>query len=86
MLMDETAGDAAPWETRDSWKAASLVQCVSVRPWLLVPGEPEPTGCDDLTLGKIYECVGIEGNGSFLRIIDDSDDDYLYPASHFREV
>jgi hypothetical protein len=69
-----------------AWEPAALVQCVSRRPWLLAPGADEPGGCDDLTLGKIYERVAVEANGSFFRIIDDSDDDYLYPASHFRLI
>ena len=69
-----------------SWQAASLVQCVSTRPWLTYPGCDEPGGCHDLTLGKIYELVGVEAGGALYRIIDDSDDDFLYPASHFREV
>ena len=69
-----------------SWQATTLVQCVSTRPWLVIPGEPEPGGCHDLTLGKIYSCLGAEGGGKFLRIIDDSDDDFLYPATHFVEV
>ena len=69
-----------------SWQATTLVQCVSVQPWLLGPGCDEPGGCDDLTLDKIYECIGMEVEGKFLRIIDDSDDDFLYPATHFREV
>ncbi len=30
--------------------------------------------------------LGVEAKGSFYRILDDSGDDYLYPASHFREV
>jgi len=33
-------------------------------------------GVDGLTDGKIYQCLGIE-NG-LLRIVDDSDEDYLY--------
>ena len=33
-------------------------------------------GVDALTDGKTYECVGIEP--PFLRIIDDSEEDYLY--------
>src|SRR5262245_3488928 len=48
-----------------TWQAATLVQCVSVEPWLLLPGEIEPGGCHDLTLGKIYECLGVEGRGAF---------------------
>ena len=35
-----------------SWQATTLVQCVSVQPWLLGPGCDEPGGCDDLTLDK----------------------------------
>lgn len=69
-----------------TWQPTTLVQCVSLRPWLTFPGCDEPGGCHDLTLGRIYHLLGIEGGGSFFRIVDDSGDDYLYPASHFREV
>ena len=69
-----------------TWQPATLVKCVSLRPWLLIPGDDEPGGCHDLTLGRIYECMGPEANGSFLRIVDDSGGDYLYPASHFNEL
>ena len=72
--------------TTTTWQPATLVKCVSVKPWLLIPGDDEPGGCHDLTLGKIYECLGVEGRGSFMRIVDDSGEDYLYPLSHFREV
>ena len=69
-----------------SWQPTTLVQCISVRPWLTYPGCDEPGGCHDLTLGRIYEMLGVEGSGSFYRIVDDSGDDFLYPASHFRVV
>ena len=43
----------------------------------------ESFGVDGLTNGKIYQCINVEG--AFLRIIDDSNEDYLYsinrPAS-----
>jgi hypothetical protein len=68
------------------WQPATLVQCVSVKPWLTYPGCDEPGGCHDLTLGKIYELVAVEAKGAFLRLIDDSGGDYLYPASHFRTI
>lgn len=68
------------------WQPTTLVQCVSLRPWLTFPGCDEPGGCHDLTLGRIYQLLGVEAGGSFFRILDDSGDDYLYPASHFREV
>lgn len=78
---------ATTWHPPDAaWEPATLVQCVSVKPWLVIPGDPEPGGCHDLTLGRYYERVGVEGDGAFYRIIDDSADDYLYPASHFRVV
>jgi len=38
----------------------------------------ESFGVDSLTDGKVYECLGVEG--SFLRVIDDSGEDYLYSA------
>ena len=69
-----------------SWQATTLVQCVSVKPWLIYPGCDESGGCHDLTLGKIYEMMGIEANGAFYRIVDDSGEDFLYPVSHFRVV
>lgn len=44
----------------------------------------ESFGVDSLTNGKVYECIGIED--PFLRIIDDSEEDYLYgikePGDH----
>jgi|SRR5687767_7346309 len=78
-----------PWRTSGAttaWEPQALVQCVSLRPWLVYPGCEEPGGCHDLTLGKFYELRAVEAKGSFFRIIDDSGDDYLYPASHFRFV
>jgi hypothetical protein len=77
---------ATTWQPASDWQATTLVQCISVKPWLVFPGCDEPGGCHDLTLGRIYEMLGEEGNGAFYRIIDDSDDDFLYPASHFKLV
>lgn len=72
--------------TSTSWQPTTLVQCISVRPWLTLPGDDEPCGCHDLTLGRIYELLAIEARGALYRINDDSGDDYLYPASHFKTV
>ncbi len=69
-----------------SWRPTTLVQCVSVRAWLTYPGCEEPGGCHDLTLGRIYERLAVEAKGSFVRILDDSGEDFLYPASHFKAV
>ena len=43
-----------------------MIQCISLKPWLEYPGCDEPGGCHDLTLGKIYEMLGVEGKGSLL--------------------
>jgi hypothetical protein len=40
----------------------------------------ESYGVGSLTNNKEYECLGIEG--SFLKIIDDSEEDYLYPINN----
>jgi hypothetical protein len=69
-----------------SWQPTTLIQCISTKPWLEYPGCDEPGGCHDLTLGKIYEMLGVEGRGSFYRIVDDSGEDFLYPVSHFKMV
>jgi hypothetical protein len=84
-------GDPAPPGIRGadmsiSWQPTTLIQCISTKAWLVYPGCDEPGGCHDLTLGKIYEMLGVEGKGSFYRIVDDSGDDFLYPVSHFKVV
>lgn len=41
----------------------------------------------DLEVGKLYEVLPAEaGDGEELRVIDDSGEDYLYPASWFVAV
>lgn len=69
-----------------SWQATTLVQCISLKAWLSYPGCDGSGGCHDLTLGRIYELIGVEANGAFFRILDDSGDDFLYPASHFQSI
>lgn len=69
-----------------TWHPGTLVQCISVEPWLTIPGSAEPGGCDDLTLGRIYELIAVEAQGAFYRLNDDSGEDFLYPASHFRMI
>ena len=41
---------------------------------------------DDLTLGRLYELVTPTDRLGMVRIIDDSGEDYLYPASMFDTV
>lgn len=66
------------------WQPTTLVQCISVEPWLTLPGDDEPGGCHDLTLGRIYPLLSVEAKGKLVRIVDDSGDDFLYPAGHFK--
>lgn len=42
-------------------------------------------GCDDLSAGMIYRVLPDKAaaSESLLRVIDDSGEDYLYPASRF---
>jgi hypothetical protein len=41
---------------------------------------------DDLTIGRLYEVVDNVDMHGMLRIIDDSGEDYLYPAVLFEPV
>ena len=41
---------------------------------------------DDLTLVRLYEVLAPTDNHGMLRIIDDSGEDFLYPASLFEAV
>ncbi|MBN8449365.1 MAG: hypothetical protein J0M13_10235 [Candidatus Accumulibacter sp.] len=41
---------------------------------------------DDLTLGRLYEVLAPADNHGMLRIIDDSGEDFRYPASLFEAV
>ena len=48
----------------------------------------ENSGCDDLKLNKIYPIVAAETKDpeSYLRIIDESEEDYIYPREMFEIV
>lgn len=35
----------------------------------------------DILDGHVYECLGVELDGKWYRVIDESGDDYLYPVS-----
>jgi hypothetical protein len=41
---------------------------------------------DDLTIGRLYEIIENQDAHGMLRIIDDSGEDYLYPADCFEAV
>ena len=48
----------------------------------------ENADCDDLELNKVYPIVEPEVNDpeSYLRIIDESEEDYIYPKEMFELV
>ncbi|MEJ7849380.1 MAG: hypothetical protein WKF92_14965 [Pyrinomonadaceae bacterium] len=45
-------------------------------------------GCDDLQIRKIYEVLPDESaaKDKYLRIVDESGEDYLYPSNYFYPV
>lgn len=45
-------------------------------------------GCDDLSLRKIYQILPDETatEDNYIRVIDDSGEDFLYPADYFIEI
>ncbi len=48
----------------------------------------ENRDCDDLEKGKVYPVLPDEGAAreEYLRVVDESGEDYLYPASYFVPV
>ena len=43
-------------------------------------------GIDGLTDGKVYEILGVDELSGALRVVDDSDEDYLYHPKHPRPI
>ena len=43
-------------------------------------------GIDSLTNGEIYKVLGYEPDLGWLRVVDDSGEDYLYDAKHPRPI
>lgn len=48
----------------------------------------ENSDCDDLELNKVYPIVEPEANDpdDYLRVIDESEEDYIYPKTMFEKV
>ena len=48
----------------------------------------ENSECDDLQLNKIYPVIEAEKNdpSDYLRVIDESEEDYLYPKQMFEII
>lgn len=41
---------------------------------------------DDFTFGRLYELMAPADSRGMIRVVDDSDEDYLYPAELFEVV
>lgn len=41
---------------------------------------------DDVNLGRLYEVIQEDAGNGMMRIIDESGEDYLYPAAWFEPV
>jgi hypothetical protein len=41
---------------------------------------------DDITLGRLYEVIEEDAGNGMIRIVDESGEDYLYPAFWFEPV
>jgi hypothetical protein len=63
--------------------------CVNNREYVGVPGEASSSHLIDLTIGAVYKVLPTsqdEHNMGLSRIIDNSGEDYLYPASYFQPL
>lgn len=68
---------------------AMRVRCIDNRPFLHEDGralvqESRSGELVSLTVGKVYAVIGIEKG--WYRVVDDTDEDYLYPARLFEIV
>jgi hypothetical protein len=67
----------------------NYVQCINNQAYLHFKDEPlrnEPTS---LTIGRIYKTLPLtqhEREHGWLRVIDDTGEDYLFPATYFESV
>jgi hypothetical protein len=67
----------------------NYVRCVNNKAYMRVPGEAVNGPLADLTIGAVYKVLPTpqtERDAGLLRIIDNSGEDYLYPASYFQPL
>ncbi len=67
----------------------NYVRCVNNKAYVRVPDETVNGPLADLTLGAVYKALPTpppERDAGLLRIIDNSGEDYLYPASYFQPL
>lgn len=67
----------------------NYVRCVNNKAYVRMPDEAGNGPLADLTLGAVYKVLPTaqpERDAGLLRIIDNSGEDYLYPASYFQPL
>ncbi len=67
----------------------NYVRCVNNQAYVHVPDEAVHGPLADLTLGAVYKALPTppsERDAGLLRIIDNSGEDYLYPANYFQPL
>ena len=67
----------------------NYVRCINNKAYLRVPGEAVNGALGDLTIGAVYKALPTspqERDTGLLCIIDNSGEDYLYPASYFQPL
>ena len=67
----------------------NYVRCINNKAYLHGPDEAVNGALADLTIGAVYKVLSTpqqERGTGLLRIIDNSGEDYLYPASYFQPL
>lgn len=67
----------------------SYVRCVDNRAYLQFPEKPLLDEPSTLTIGRIYKTLPAavhEREHGWLRVVDDTGEDYLFPASYFELI
>jgi hypothetical protein len=65
------------------------VRCINNQTYVRMSGEPDNGALADLTIGAVYKILPTaqhERDTGMIRIIDNSGEDYLYPASYFQPL
>jgi len=76
-------------QTVSGQRTMNYVRCINNQAYLHVPGEAVNGVLTDLTIGAIYKVLPTppqDRDTGLLRIIDNSGEDYLYPASYFQPL
>jgi len=67
----------------------NYVRCINNKAYVHLPDEAGNDALADLTIGAVYKVLPTaqhEWDTDVIRIIDNSGEDYLYPASYFQSL